>query len=257
MKIGTFNVRCSWEGDGINSFVHRSGMILQKIREEKPDVIAFQEVTDKICDFLQEYLPEYYLLGHGRMENYKGEGVFTAIRKDSIQLISVDTIWMTDTPYVYSALPNQICPRTCVISIVKEKNSGEMFLICNTHLDHQQGKEGEEVRINELKIIAERICEEQRKRDIPCIILGDFNTIPDSEVIEYCNHEFVPQISDVTRDILTSFHDFGRMKMVNYKIDYIYVEQRLVPKVKEVQLWDEEMDGIYLSDHYPIFIEIK
>ena len=44
MKITTFNIRCKFDTDGINSFVHRAGFIFHKIQKEKPDVIAFQEV---------------------------------------------------------------------------------------------------------------------------------------------------------------------------------------------------------------------
>ena len=31
LKIVTFNLRGSWQGDGINAFVHRAGGILHKL----------------------------------------------------------------------------------------------------------------------------------------------------------------------------------------------------------------------------------
>ena len=44
MKIVTFNLDCCWDGaEGINSFIHRAGMIYERINAEKPDIIAFQE----------------------------------------------------------------------------------------------------------------------------------------------------------------------------------------------------------------------
>lgn len=137
----------------------------------------------------------------------------------------------------------------------KRQKSGSLFLICNAHLDHINDTEGELVRINEMKLISERICTEQEKRNIPCIVLGDFYTLPTSESIKYCKDHFCPQIFEVTKDIERSFHDFGERK--NCKIDYIYLQKSLEGKVSEIILWDEEMDGIYLSDHYPIFIQIE
>ena len=45
MKILSFNIRCPWKDrDGKNDFIHRAGLIYDKIETEQPDVIAFQEV---------------------------------------------------------------------------------------------------------------------------------------------------------------------------------------------------------------------
>ena len=40
LKIVTFNVRQPWDypEDGVNSFIHRAGMVLTKIDDEKPDI---------------------------------------------------------------------------------------------------------------------------------------------------------------------------------------------------------------------------
>ena len=53
LKIASYNLRCIWtKGDGVNCFLHRAGMVLDKINAEKPDVICFQECIDKKGDFL-------------------------------------------------------------------------------------------------------------------------------------------------------------------------------------------------------------
>ena len=39
MKFVTFNIRCQPYLDGINAFIHRAGMIYDKIQKETPDTL--------------------------------------------------------------------------------------------------------------------------------------------------------------------------------------------------------------------------
>ena len=57
LKIVTYNIRQPWDWaeDGVNSFIHRAGMVLTKIDEEKPDVLAFQEVRAEEKKFFEKY----------------------------------------------------------------------------------------------------------------------------------------------------------------------------------------------------------
>lgn len=43
LKLVTFNIRCDYDQDGANSFRFRKPVILKKLAEEKPDVIAFRK----------------------------------------------------------------------------------------------------------------------------------------------------------------------------------------------------------------------
>ena len=58
-KIVTFNIRNVWDKEGKNSFIHRVGMIYDKINKEKPDVIAFQEVLQPHVTLLEKIFPDY------------------------------------------------------------------------------------------------------------------------------------------------------------------------------------------------------
>ena len=116
MKIVTFNIRCLWDGDGINSFLHRAGLILNKIDEERPDIIAFQEVTDKIADFLRDNLCAYEIVGHGRNADYFGEGVYFAYRRETVRLFELNSFWLSDAPHVPASRYDgqSSYPRTCL-----------------------------------------------------------------------------------------------------------------------------------------------
>lgn len=66
MKFVTFNIRCDFGQDGANNFIYRRPLILEKIRQEKPDIIGFQEVLPHVAAWLKENLTEYYIAGCGR-----------------------------------------------------------------------------------------------------------------------------------------------------------------------------------------------
>ena len=52
-KIVTFNLRFGWEPDGIKHFLHRIGIVFEKIQKEMPDIIGFQEVRAEQFIFLE------------------------------------------------------------------------------------------------------------------------------------------------------------------------------------------------------------
>ena len=98
MKFVTFNIRCDYSQDGDNNFCFRKPLILEKIGQERPDIICFQEVLPHVAVWLKEELAEYYVIGCGRSEALEDEQVTIAYRKDSINLIQMDTYWLSETP---------------------------------------------------------------------------------------------------------------------------------------------------------------
>lgn len=100
MKFVTFNIRCDFGQDGANNFIYRRPLILEKIRQEKPDIIGFQEVLPHVAAWLKENLTEYYIAGCGREKDLTGEAMIIAYRKERFQSVSLETFWLSPTPYV-------------------------------------------------------------------------------------------------------------------------------------------------------------
>ena len=71
-KLVSYNLRCTWDNDGINSFVHRAGQLLDKLDAEQPEVVCFQEATERIVPFLKRHLPDYELHFRGRNRELDG-----------------------------------------------------------------------------------------------------------------------------------------------------------------------------------------
>lgn len=99
MKLVTFNIRCDFGQDGANNFIYRRPLILEKIQQEKPDIIGFQEVLPHVAAWLKENLTEYYIVGCGREKDLTGEAMIIAYRKERFQIVSLETFWLSPTPY--------------------------------------------------------------------------------------------------------------------------------------------------------------
>lgn len=251
LKILTFNIRCSYDGDGINSFIHRSGFIIDKINGERPHIICFQEVTDKIRLFLNEALTDYIIVGHGREKNYDGEGISIAYRKDCMILHSLEHFWLSPTPFVPASRYEEQSryPRICTVAGLKHVDCRTPIRVYGVHLDNISDK----ARALGMEQLLNKLSQDNAEVAYPFVLLGDFNSEPQGKAIERCNNSQAPKMVDVTTNEPT-FHGFGKCAR---KIDYIFFDADTAQCVRNVQRWTEQRDGIYLSDHYPISCTVE
>ncbi|MGN1059111.1 MAG: endonuclease/exonuclease/phosphatase family protein [Clostridia bacterium] len=260
LKLVTYNMRCPYDTyDGVNAFIHRAGMMLDKIRAEQPHVICFQEVSDAIREFLRTYLVGYDLAGHGRLADYRGEGLCVAWRRDSMELFGLEQFWLSPTPLVPgSRFANQSeYPRICPRVLLRHKDMETPIRIFNVHLDN----ESDEARFLGIQQILERAEAENRAVPCPTFIMGDFNAQPDSRTIQFLNGYAAFPLVDLTDGLGATYHDFGGTGKTGrhrgWKIDYIFTDPATAQKARRVNKWEDEKNGIYLSDHYPVCCEIQ
>ena len=243
MKIVTFNIRCDYNQDEGNNFCFRKPLILEKLAQEKPDIICFQEVLPHVAVWLKEALTEYYVIGCGRMEDLEGEQVSIAYRKDRINLIQMETYWLSETPYEpASRYPDQsICPRVSTEAVFEEYAAKQVFRVVNTHLDH----EGPAARRQGLEQILDKLNRAKLFPEAPVIITGDMNAEPDSPEMAVVKE--YPYIN-VTEGIGITYHGYMRSESP-CSIDYIFTKGFAC---RSIEKWTDERDGVFLSDHYPV-----
>lgn len=249
MKIVTFNIRCDHKQDGKNNFEYRKPIIKKCLLENKPDVVCFQEMLPHMALWLSEVLKDYQLVGCGREKDLTGEQITVAFRRGRYEMVSMDTYWLSNTPYLpgsrYEEQSNY--PRTATQLLLKEKDTNAVYLIVNTHLDHKSSK----ARLLGMECVLDKIHQTQIQWEaigkLPVILCGDMNAYPESPEIESMNHSGI--VCDVTEELSGTYHNFGKMDKP-VKIDYIAVSDNI--RLEKVELWKDQKDGVFLSDHYPI-----
>lgn len=252
MKIVTFNIRCDFGQDGANNFEFRKPLILKRIAEEQPDVIGFQEVLPHVQKWLRENLTGYTVVGCGRTADYQDEAMTIAVRNETSELLGLEVFWLSPTPYVPgSRYENQSeCPRTCAMAIIKNQDFPGPIRVYNTHLDHI----GAQARMKGLSQILRQMEDDSDKLALPSVLMGDFNAYPDSVELSPINDFVSLGLKDITARIPLTYHNYHLGQEETGKIDYIYITEPF--QVKDVRRWEDEENGVYLSDHYPICAEL-
>ena len=250
LKVVTYNMRYDCQADGPNNFEYRKPYMIKKIKEKAPDVIGFQEMLPHMKSWFEVTFPEYHLVGCGREKDYTDEHNAIAYKKERFELLGLETFWLSPTPYVPGSRfeEQSICPRVCTMVLLKPQESREPIRIYNTHLDH----EGEKARVLGIRMVLERMQQDNHKLPLPSVLMGDFNATPESQTIHILAQE--SQLNDVTQILPYTFHDFGRLQE-KIKIDYIYASPHWT--CHQVEAWDDVEEGIYLSDHYPVQVDLK
>ena len=250
IKVCTFNLRINNEKDGINRFDNRLHRIISVIKKEKPHVIGFQEGNDYMLSQIAAHIPEYCIIGCGREKNCCGESASVAVLREAFKVISVENFWLSHTPSVPGSSfggDQSSCPRITTSVLLYNVESQKTFRFCNTHLDHK----GENARVLGMRQIIAHL----ENHPETFVLTGDFNALPEStaisEISSYVHNG--RQTVDLTKSIGGSFHGFGKTEKPS-KIDYIFTDAEQLGKAYAVS--EGEIDGIYVSDHDPLFAEI-
>lgn len=244
MKIVTFNLRFNNPKDEEFSFEYRKEEIIRRIQTQKPDVIGFQEMRADMEPFMEQHLPEYVWVGHGRTEDLTGEHCPIAYRKDKFKMRAFECFWLSDTPNVPGSKYEiqGYHPRICNVITLYSIEDKKSIRIYNLHLDNAKA----EARKAGLQLVVNRSLIYNEAEPLPTFILGDFNAEPGVEEME--SIETCGMYTDATKHISGTFHGF--YKIQPKKIDYIFIDHKI--KIINCDIWDTEEGHICLSDHFPI-----
>lgn len=240
IQLVTFNLRVPNAIDGKNFWHYRASRTLQKIREESPDVIGFQEVRDENIPQIKAALPEYTFIGYGRDAHFFGESTRIAFKSDLFQLQAMDQFWLSDTPRVPATrFENQSsCNRICNWVKLMHLPTQKRFYFMNTHLDHI----GDEAKMKGLQLVINMAKKIQAEENLPLFIVGDFNFQPDDAPYALIKEN---GLNDLTEGFAPTYHGFGADRAE--KIDYILTD---LPKDQfTMNRWHENNNGVFLSDH--------
>jgi endonuclease/exonuclease/phosphatase family metal-dependent hydrolase len=254
LKLMTYNIRLDVASDAENDWTHRKSFFTSQMQFYEPDVFGIQEAKPNQVVDIAAVLPKYNFVGIGRDGIGMGESSNIFYAKEKFKLLESNTFWLSETPDTISMGWDAACNRVCSYALLKNKQSNKLIWVFNTHLDHI----GEQARTKGLELILSRI-EKLNHKKYPVILMGDFNSEPNSERIIA-----LKKIWNDSKEISLekpfgpsgTFNNFKYNEPVTKLIDYIFISKTEKITVKKYAVLSDAKDLRYPSDHFPVFVEI-
>lgn len=252
-NLMSYNIKFANETDGENSWSYRKVNLLDQLKFYQPDIFGVQEALEVQVNFFKDNLKSYNYVGKGR-DDGKTKGEYSAIFYDSnkFRVKEENTFWLSETPDVVSVGWDASMERICTYARFEDLDTKTKFWVFNAHLDHV----GPESRKNALDLISRKI-----KKSVPSheavILMGDFNIEPDSEALHTVNAKLndAKLISEVDFGPKGTYNGFNLSSPLDRRIDYIYVSKEV--KVKKYAVLSSVIDSRFISDHFPVYVEIE
>ena len=252
--IVSYNIRYDNNWDIENSWEIRRSNIIQMLIKYSPSILGIQEGLLTQVQYIDSSLINYDYVGVGR-DDGKNKGEFCAIYFDTTRyvLLKNSTFWLSETPDTISVGWDAALERICTYGLFKDRITKKEFWVFNTHFDHM----GSIAREKSSGLILKRI-KKINRQSLPVILMGDFNSIPNSPPVK----EIVTELSDALQ-ISTeklhgprgTFNGFNEDLPIEKRIDYIFTKKLKVLSYRHIN--DRLENNRHISDHLPVMIKIK
>ncbi len=252
LTVMSLNIRLPSDGDGANRWELRRDLTTATIRRANPDVIGTQELFKRQGDDLVARLPHYRWIGVGRSgaERADDEHVGVFYRTDRLQVERWSNFWLSDTPEVPGSITwGHPLPRMVTWAIFRERD-GKRFALFNTHLPYRE--EDEAAREKGAALLAARI--PAIAGDLPVVLTGDFNTVPDSPTHRRLAQDMADAWTATAKRSgpEATFHGFTGKP--DRRIDWIFTKGFTPLSVTVI---DTRRGEVFPSDHYPVVAVLR
>jgi endonuclease/exonuclease/phosphatase family metal-dependent hydrolase len=264
LKMMTYNLKFA-SPDYKPSWDIRREMQVELIRKYNPDIIGTQEGLKEQIDWLADHLPEYVLVGEGRKGADDDEHMAIFFKRDKFRLREMQSFQLSETPEIIGSGP-EVNPRMVTwmrLAVINRPAEDEKsphpqdyrghwentqeFYVFNTH--YFNGRIDTLARLNASKLILKRVTALNRfgswTPERPVFLMGDFNCRPGSAPYKVLVGDKNSTDPDLFKN---AFEDHG-------KIDWILYKGAV--KVLKYEDVDFNVNGVYPSDHKPIFVEFE
>jgi len=256
MKIMTFNIRYDNPADSIYNWDHRKCMVYEVFQKYSPDIAGLQEALYSQLLNLKDTLKTYSWFGAGRDDGQKA-GEFAAILYKTSRFIKIDGafFWLSKTPEVPGSRSwHAACARIVSWLMLRDRQSGQLFFIFNTHFDHAS----EEARVESARLLRKKIDEITSGR--PVILCGDFNSTTTGEAYKILTGKQGPgfftdtriSLPDTLKEPSYSFTGFPFHPEEGNLIDFIFTRNAAAWKVATYHIITDNRNGFFPSDHIPV-----
>jgi len=251
LTVMGLNIRLPSDGDGVNRWELRRDLTMATIRRADPDVIGTQELFKRQGDDVVARLPNYRWIGVGRSgaERADDEHMGIFYRADRLTVERWGNFWLSDTPEVPGSISwGHPLPRMVTWAVFREAD-GRRFAMFNTHLPYRA--EDEAAREKGAALLAARI--PAIAGDLPVVVTGDFNTVPDSPTYRRMARDLRDAwvAAPVRSGPEATFHGFTGKP--DRRIDWVFMRGFAVKRATTV---DTRRGDVFPSDHYPVVVTL-
>tara|TARA_B100001079_G_scaffold90079_1_gene77346 strand:- start:188 stop:1012 length:825 start_codon:yes stop_codon:yes gene_type:complete len=252
-KIMTYNIRYSTPNDGENYWELRKDEIVELLEYYNPDFIGIQEAMPSQLNFIAKNLDAYNYIGHGRDGlNTDSEGIPIFYNRTKYELVEEKVFWLSETPEKVSRGWDAALNRIVVHGVFRNLITNQTIDIVNTHFDHK----GEISRLKSAELLIDYL-RKNNLTDKRIVLMGDFNCLPTESPIKLLESELKSSYRIKGFPVygpFGTFNGFDTIETVTKKIDYIFTKNITIKKYRCID--DRRKNNLYLSDHFPIMIEI-
>lgn len=253
VDVLSYNIKYDNVNDTVNNWNDRKGAMVDLLNHYNPSIIGLQEVLHHQLSYLDEQLSDYSSIGVGR-DDGKEKGEYSPIlfNTKKYKLLQSETFWLSETPGKISVGWDAAMERICTYGLFQDLKTGNKFLVFNTHFDHI----GTVAREKSAELIVSKI-HEINENKLPVVLMGDLNLSPDEGPIQYLQNALTDGLA-VTQNKFYgptgTFSGYDQSKVLNNRIDYIFVENF---KVLEYMHIDDRMENNkHISDHLPVLARL-
>jgi endonuclease/exonuclease/phosphatase family metal-dependent hydrolase len=198
--------------------------------------------------------------GVGR-DDGKNAGEFTPIffRRDRFELLEKSTFWLSPTPEKTASRGwDAALPRIASWVRLRDRPTGTVFYVVNTHFDHR----GTQARYESATLLLKHLREVFA--DHPVILTGDLNTPPDSPP-----YNTLVGKGTQTRPVYLDAYEHSTKKpegpdstwngfeaiVPHRRIDFVFTTNSV--RVESFQTLDDQRESRFPSDHLPVIATLE
>ena len=223
LNVMTFNIRYDNLGDGLDNWRFRSANVAGMFSHHDVAIAGLQEVLHRQLNHLEKRLPGYAHVGVGR-EDGKQKGEYAPIfyRKDRLELTRSETIWLSEMPKkVGSKSWDSSLPRIATLAWFKDRKTGTLLLVVNTHFDHRGA-----VARRESAALIGRHLKQVNQEKVPVVVMGDLNCLPGADPYKkFTQAGFQDALEKSEKEHegpRSTWNGFGKAVVEGRRIDFIF-----------------------------------
>lgn len=250
IRVMSYNIRIDVASD-VPRWAERKGPMVSQIAFLAPDILGVQEAQQTAVADLAAQLPGYSHYGLGRDDGKVGETTTIFWRTDRFEALHTTTEWCSRTPQVPGKDYDAAYPRTLSRVILRNRASGRLLDVRNTHFDH-------------VGVVAREKCAGQIEATpvwpkAAIVVMGDFNSGPDSAPYRVLTDETGLRLADARALAKTAFGPKGTFNGFDITksgeaIDHIFVSRDT--QVIRYGVLTDSFNGKVISDHFPVVTDL-